>query len=701
MAEDPKVVPSPPPAEPVDVKVSPSPSPAEPIDVNVSPSPPPASPFDVPTYPSPPPREPVDVKTYPDPPPGGTVDVQVSPTPGPKEPVDVTTSPSAGPREPIDVPTSPSEPPAQPFDVPTSLDPAPRTPVDVPTTPSGPPAVPFDVPTSQDPPPAVPFDVNVAPSGPPATPFDVPTVQDPPPAAPIDVPVFPDPLPAEPFDVPTFPSPPPFLLDGDPSRPPTISAIIDAVRAFDSRLGTFLANLDQVSPVSISVQGAGALDPVALATWFRDYTQAVGPGSVARFISQQETLFAMNPVAARVFNPFYFISMAVPGAMGNVHATVDTMAGINAQTVALARDELLKQEVGLIGVPELAVNVYTPGNTMAEGQEFSIDEMVDAAVDNHPHPYMSTKTDRTAGIPVKVFDANLYFQERDEFGTQLVRPEVRARVGAENLQSREAKLANSAFVNGIIPAKISQQEDPDGSIYTQTDNPTGLVDDDDARIPLCFTDLRKTPRGYRTIYFRPLNLTFSKAISPEWSEGGAFGRVDPIVSYQKTTRTYSVSFELHAFAPEDLKVMYQKMTWLDSMCYPSYGSDSLMRSGPVIKMRIGDAVNTETGGLSGIIKGLNYDFAESLWELKKGYKVPMSFKVSLDFMALHEGPVGVLNGAFGVFKLPPSKEKADPAQFTNFVDNAIAGAGQPKDAPAKGAQILPGMFSKFGEPRRK
>jgi hypothetical protein len=690
MADDPKIIPSPPPAEPV--------------DVDVSPSPPPARPFDVPIYPSPPPRDPFDVKIYPDPPPAGTVDVKVSLDPGPREPVDVTTSPDAPPRKPVDVPTNPSGPPLAPFDVPVAFDPGPRQPVDVPTTPDLPPAAPSDVPIVPDPPPAAPFNVPIVPDPPSAAPFNVPITLDPPPATPFDVPIALD--------------PPPVLLEGGPDNVPTLAAIINAVKDFDGTLGAFLAGLHQISPISISIQGAGALDPTVLAAWFRDYTQTVGLGNVGKFISQQEALFAMNPVAARIFNPLYFLAMSFPGAMGHVHATVDTMVGRNAQTIALVRDDALAQKVNLFGIPELAVNVYTPEKTAVDGQEFSvripelavnvytpektavdgqefsIDEMIDAAVDDVRHPYMSTKTDRTAGIPVKVFDASLYFQERGSDGAQLVRADVRDHVGRENLQSREAGLANSAFIDGIIPMRISQREDPDGSIYTQTDNPTGFVDDDDARIPLCFTDLRKTPRGYRTIYFRPLNLSFSTAISPEWSEDSAFGRVDPVVGYKQTSRTYSVSFELHAFAPEDLKVMYQKMTWLDSMCYPSYGSDSLIKSGPVIRLRIGDAVNTETGGLSGIIKGLSYDFADALWELKKGFKVPRSFKVSLDFLALHEGPVGVMNGAFGVFKLPL-------VESNNFVDSALAGAEQSKDAPTEEAQIVPGMFSKFGEPRRK
>jgi hypothetical protein len=192
-----------------------------------------------------------------------------------------------------------------------------------------------------------------------------------------------------------------------------------------------------------------------------------------------------------------------------------------------------------------------------------------------------------------------------------------------------------------------------------------------------------------------LNLQFNTTFTPEWAEGSTFGRVDPVVGYQKTSRTISLQFEVHAFAPEDVRTMYNKMTWLASMCYPTYGEDGLIRSGPVTRLRVGDAVSTEAGGLPGVIRTLGFDFGDALWELKRGMKVPRSFKVAVDFLALHEGPVGILNGVFGVLQLPPGGPAAD--RDTNL-------AGGPTDARANGApggaSLLPGRFSKFGEPRR-
>lgn len=672
-------------------------------EVKINPSPPPAEPFDVPTNPSPPPSEPFDVKVYPDPPPGGTSDVPTSPDGPPAKPHDVSTSPDGPPVKPIDVTTLPSVPSPAPHDVPISLDGPPIVPVDVPTLPDSGPAAPFDVQTSLDGPPIEPNDVTITLDGPPVDTIDVATTPDQSPAAPIDVGIFLSPPPAEPIDirdhrelgVPALPYP--F------SPKPTTRELVHALKDIDSRLSSFIKSLDENASIGIAGAGGGALDPTILAAWFRDYLNTVGPSGVAKFIAEQSILYAMNPVVARIFDPLYFVKMMVPGSMGHMRTTADTMAGNTAKTVAEARDVVLTNRIrsqsgkpggnGFSDRPD----VYGPENTMRNGQDFSVDEMVEAAIDGDDHPFMSPAGNMAGLVPVKKFDSAKYFEDRRPDGTMPVRSlaKTRAATGAENIESRKAALVASNFINGIVRVPIGPNEDADGCVYSQTPNPSGpIVDDDDARVPVSFTDLRKTSRGYRSVYVRPLNLGFSKSISPEWSEASAFGRVDPIVGYQRTTRSYSVSFDMQAFAPEDLEVMYRKMTWLDSMCYPSYGDDSLMKSGPVIRMRIGDAVSTDSGGLSGIIKSLNTDFTEVMWELKKGMKVPMSFKVTLEFLALHDGPVGRLNDDFGVFQLPQSRKED--------VDTSVNGPpAESRDGPPRTATYMPGRYARFGDPSRK
>ena len=126
-----------------------------------------------------------------------------------------------------------------------------------------------------------------------------------------------------------------------------------------------------------------------------------------------------------------------------------------------------------------------------------------------------------------------------------------------------------------------------------------------------------------------------------------YGRVDKIATYQATDRTISLGFKLVAFAPEDLRVVYQKLGWLTSMVYPQYQA-SIYRAGPVVRMRVGDIINavgTEGNrGVPGVITSLDFNYDNSTWELLKDRRVPNEIDVTLNFHVLHEYPVGVVHG---------------------------------------------------------
>lgn len=215
---------------------------------------------------------------------------------------------------------------------------------------------------------------------------------------------------------------------------------------------------------------------------------------------------------------------------------------------------------------------------------------------------------------------------------------------------------------GIIPASFSAQGKPEtrgffsvrankGSVR-QGDLPT----DDEAYVPLVFTDLRpmNTSKGagstYRTVYFRPFITRLSENFAPEWNMDKYFGRVDPVATYGGTNRTIQLGFKLVCFAPEDLPIIYQKLLWLQSMVYPQYSSDVYFR-GPVIRMRIGDVVNAlgseGNRGLPGVITNLDIEYSESIWEVSKDMKMPRNIEVGLSFQALHETPVGLVAGVAG------------------------------------------------------
>lgn len=207
-----------------------------------------------------------------------------------------------------------------------------------------------------------------------------------------------------------------------------------------------------------------------------------------------------------------------------------------------------------------------------------------------------------------------------------------------------------AFENGIIPMRL--RGDNSFGFRTFKRGEGDQTDDDSVYVPLCFTDLRPIGDVYRAVYFRPIITSFAESLHPEWNKSQFFGRVDPVATYQSTGRTVSLGFKLIAFGPEDIKTIYQKLHWLKSMVYPEYDGNLGYRSGPVVRMRVGDAINAlgpEGGrGLPGIIESLDFDYTEAMWELKKGYKLPRHVDVSLAFTIIHDVPIGRgLEGQFG------------------------------------------------------
>jgi len=211
--------------------------------------------------------------------------------------------------------------------------------------------------------------------------------------------------------------------------------------------------------------------------------------------------------------------------------------------------------------------------------------------------------------------------------------------------------AKFSFSDGIIPVKLFN----DNQFSLRFLNSDLSQDDDQDYFPLSFTDLRKDNNGagYRSVAFRALDLKVAESFAPSWNKQNYFGRVDPVMTYQSTERSFSVSFSIVAFDPLDLSSIYQKLHWLTSMVYPQYDVNLSYKSGPVVRLRVGDVINSEGNsflkGLPGVIESLDFDYNETEWELKKGMKLPRRVAVSLRFTVLHDSPMGMLDVGQSMF----------------------------------------------------
>ncbi len=378
------------------------------------------------------------------------------------------------------------------------------------------------------------------------------------------------------------------------------------------------------------------------------------------------------------------------GGLGAVASIVQAVGGRTRLVGALSQASSIVDDPTQVPFFEPIVragleqrNLYTSDRTYSEQGVNKVADLVDAVIDGKPHDLLTDD--------MKTTRYRVSSNREPQKLAKMFEPEKRSIVGRHEWRPKSglamdkgspflSRLDAAAFPNGVIPAKIRGENDF-GFAVSDSGRPPS-VDDDDAYVPLSFTDLRPiTGLKYRTVYFRPFNITLSENFSPQWNKANFWGRTDAVATYMSTARSWNLGFMVQAFGPEDVRTIYQKLTWLTSMVYPEYDKDLIMKSGPVTRVRVGDVMNAlgpeGTRGLPGIIENLDFDYSESLWELKRDWKVPVTVKISVAFTVLHDRPIG--RGGLGKFGgigsvkegryIPPSMQDGGPnSNSRDFVD---------------------------------
>ena len=102
-------------------------------------------------------------------------------------------------------------------------------------------------------------------------------------------------------------------------------------------------------------------------------------------------------------------------------------------------------------------------------------------------------------------------------------------------------------------------------------------------------EIEHAPTG-KKVQFLQIKMTgFSDAVTPSWSEESVYGRMDPIATYQGTTRAIELSFDLGPFSESDdrKKLALQKISRLMQFQYPTYssvGSATAISRPPLLKI---------------------------------------------------------------------------------------------------------------------
>mgnify|MGYP003639128353 CR=1 FL=1 len=186
---------------------------------------------------------------------------------------------------------------------------------------------------------------------------------------------------------------------------------------------------------------------------------------------------------------------------------------------------------------------------------------------------------------------------------------------------RAAQTLNNSFsgenpMHGMLGSRMVRNTytglDTDGSAARIPGRVAKIVEDrlDAEYVPFYFHDLRTN----EIISFHAFLSQLTDTISPQYTQTSAFGRMDPVQTYQSTTRSLSVGFTVYATNREDFDEMWYKINKLVTMLYPQWTAGTLVQgsrgdlwgdppsfyqpmsqvigASPLIRLRVGDVIKS-------------------------------------------------------------------------------------------------------------
>ena len=155
--------------------------------------------------------------------------------------------------------------------------------------------------------------------------------------------------------------------------------------------------------------------------------------------------------------------------------------------------------------------------------------------------------------------------------------------------------------------------------------------------------------GQQINFLRIKLSKFSDKLDTKYQTEEAFGRMDPITTYQGTTRNISMSFDIGSHTVKDMIEEMDNVAQLMKFQYPVYenvDSATTLRSPPLLRVKFANYIQKEDGtGLLCAMKGMSYDPVDNYAidkspRIYEGRIIPIRISVNLDLTVLHEEAPG-------------------------------------------------------------
>jgi len=166
----------------------------------------------------------------------------------------------------------------------------------------------------------------------------------------------------------------------------------------------------------------------------------------------------------------------------------------------------------------------------------------------------------------------------------------------------------------------------------------------------------------KTVFFPAFLKTYSETFAPSYSSEDVFGRMDPLMSFQKTSRTIALGWAVPAYSQQESELNLSRLSSLAQFMYPTYrnkGDATLIAKPPLLRIRFANLIqnaNQPTVGLLCAATNFSFNpniemgFFTALGETEAGSNgtamglggalYPKSVDCTLALTVLHEHDVG-------------------------------------------------------------
>jgi hypothetical protein len=176
---------------------------------------------------------------------------------------------------------------------------------------------------------------------------------------------------------------------------------------------------------------------------------------------------------------------------------------------------------------------------------------------------------------------------------------------------------------------------------------------------------------------------FNDSVSVSWGTESIFGRTDPVMPYQGTTRNIALGFDVLSPTLAKARENMQNYSKLVQMMYPVYspplaGANSrgrVLKAPPLIRLQFMNLIQNTSResperGLLGCINGFSFNpNRESGFYDVDGELFSKNFNISFSFSPQHEQPMGFQANRFTDTQFPygtaPTTEQQDSTVATN------------------------------------